>query len=43
MQRTSISWTDLTANPLKYRRKSDGAVVWACVKVSPGCAREYLR
>lgn len=28
-------------NPLKYRRKSDGKVVWGCVKTSPGCAHCY--
>lgn len=41
MQTTDIEWTTFSANPLKYRRKSDGQVVWACVKTSPGCARCY--
>jgi protein gp37 len=48
MNKTSIQWTSrddgtpgLSANPLKYRRKSDGKVVWACVKKSPGCAHCY--
>lgn len=40
MQRTAIGWTDLSANPLKYRRP-DGKVVWACVKCSPECANCY--
>lgn len=40
MQRTDIEWTDLSANPLKYRR-ADGSTAWACVKVSPGCAHCY--
>lgn len=41
MQKTAIEWTDFSANPLKYRRKSDGKSVWACVKKSPGCANCY--
>jgi protein gp37 len=41
MQKTSIEWTDFTANPIKYRRKSDGKAVWACVKHSTGCAHCY--
>lgn len=41
MNRTGIEWTNLSANPLKYRRKSDGQVAWACVKTSPGCAHCY--
>ncbi len=52
MNKTSIEWTTtilpngtsrpgFSANPLKYRRKSDGKVVWACVKISPGCANCY--
>jgi protein gp37 len=41
MQKTAIGWTDFSANPLKYRRKSDGKVVWGCVKTSPGCAHCY--
>lgn len=41
MNKTNILWTTLTANPLKYRRTSDGKVVWACVKCSPGCAQCY--
>jgi len=41
MNKTSISWTTFSSNPLKYRRKSDGKTVWACVKESPGCAHCY--
>ena len=41
MQKTAIEWTDFSCNPLKYRRKSDGKIVGACVKVSPGCANCY--
>lgn len=40
MQKTSIEWCDFSANPLKYRRPN-GSVIWACVKVSPGCAHCY--
>lgn len=40
MNRTSIEWTDFTANPLRYRT-ADGRVVWACEKVSPGCKNCY--
>ena len=41
MNKTSIAWTTFSSNPLKYRRKSDGKTVWACVKTSPGCAHCY--
>lgn len=40
MNRTSIEWTDFTANPLKFRA-ADGRVVWACVHASPGCQHCY--
>jgi protein gp37 len=40
MKRTNIEWTDLSANPLKYRDAS-GQVVWGCVKKSSGCANCY--
>lgn len=40
MRRTSIEWTDFSANPLKYKR-ANGQSVWACVKTSPGCAHCY--
>jgi hypothetical protein len=38
---TGIEWTDATSNPVKYRDKATGKVVWACVKHSPGCAHCY--
>ena len=41
MNRTSIEWTNLTVNPLKYRRINDNKMVWACVKTSPGCGHCY--
>ena len=41
MNKTSIEWTSLSANPIKYRRKSDNKVVWGCVKTSAGCAHCY--
>lgn len=41
MNWTSIAWTDLSTNPLKYKDNSTGEDVWACVKVSPGCANCY--
>jgi protein gp37 len=40
VNRTSIEWCDYTSNPLRYRT-DDGRIVWACEKVSPGCARCY--
>jgi protein gp37 len=40
VNRTSIEWTDFSANPLKYR-DADGRVVWACVHASPGCKNCY--
>src|SRR5438128_1214868 len=39
-QATGIEWTDASSNPLKYR-DAKGRVVWACVKVSSGCANCY--
>lgn len=41
MNATNIGWTDLSANPVKYRDKRTGKTVWACVKASPGCAHCY--
>jgi protein gp37 len=41
MNTTGIEWCDLSANPLKYRDKRTGEVVWGCVKKSPGCAHCY--
>jgi protein gp37 len=40
MNRTSIEWTDFTANPLKYRDAA-GRVVWGCAHASPGCEHCY--
>lgn len=40
MQRTEISWTDFSSNPLKYR-SADGEVVWACIHKSEGCRNCY--
>lgn len=37
---SGIQWTDITTNPLRFRDGS-GRDVWACVKVSPGCANCY--
>lgn len=42
MNRTAIEWTDFSANPLKFRAP-DGRVVWACEKLSPGCANCYAK
>lgn len=41
MNWTSIGWTDLSSNALKYRDNSTGKNVWACVKTSPGCKNCY--
>lgn len=38
--KTSIEWTDYTSNPIRFRT-SDGRVVWACEKTSPGCKNCY--
>jgi protein gp37 len=40
MNRTKIEWTDFTANPVRFRT-ADGRVVWACEKLSAGCANCY--
>lgn len=40
MNKTGISWTDLTSNPLRYKDAA-GRDVWACVKTSAGCAKCY--
>lgn len=51
MKATDIEWTGrvlpdgtwqrgFSTNPLQYRN-AEGKVVWACVKVSPGCANCY--
>lgn len=41
MNATNIGWTDFSANPVKYRNKVNGKIVWACVKASPGCVHCY--
>jgi protein gp37 len=40
VNKTSIEWTDFSANPLKLRDLS-GRVVWGCVHASPGCVNCY--
>lgn len=41
MTETGIEWTDFTDNPLKFRQKADGKIVWACQKISNGCKHCY--
>lgn len=41
MQKSNIEWTDYTSNPIKYRERATGKVVWGCVKVSGGCGHCY--
>lgn len=41
MNKTAISWTDYSSNPIKARRKSDGKKGWFCVRVSEGCTHCY--
>lgn len=40
MGKTSIEWTTFSSNPLRYRDEN-GRTVWACTKISPGCAHCY--
>lgn len=40
MNKTSIEWTDFSANPLKYRNPA-GEIVWGCVHASRGCDHCY--
>ena len=40
MNRTSISWTEYTSSPLRYRDEN-GRTVWACVHASAGCVNCY--
>lgn len=40
MNRTSIEWTDFSANPLKYH-DAEGRTVWGCVHASEGCRNCY--
>lgn len=39
--KTKIEWTDYSTNPLKYRDRLTGDVVWACVHKSDGCSHCY--
>lgn len=39
--KTKIEWTDYSTNPLKYRDRETGQVVWACVHKSEGCTHCY--
>lgn len=45
MQKTSISWTDMTSNPIHFTAFSDAdgkmARGWLCTKVSRGCTNCY--
>ena len=41
MQRTSIEWTDCSANPIRARRRDTGKRGHACVMFSPGCLHCY--
>lgn len=40
MNRTTIEWTNWSANPLKMQMP-DGKLINACAKISPGCASCY--
>jgi protein gp37 len=40
-QKTNIEWCDMTSNPIRAARISDGKRGWSCTKVSPGCAGCY--
>lgn len=40
-QRTGIEWTDMSSNPIRAVRKSDGKRGHACVHASPGCMHCY--
>lgn len=41
MGETSISWTDESSNPIRFRRKDTGKKGWACIKESAGCKSCY--
>lgn len=41
MKRTSIGWTDFSSNPIKYRDRETGQVVWACVQAADECRHCY--
>jgi protein gp37 len=41
MGKTTIGWTNRSANPIRARHKGTGRVGWHCVMCSPGCANCY--
>ena len=41
MQKTSISWTDYTSNPIKAINVETGKKGWFCTKISDGCTNCY--
>jgi protein gp37 len=41
MTRTSIGWTDFSSNPIKYRDRQTGKVVWACIQAADECRNCY--
>ena len=41
MQKTTIGWTDYTANPVRAVHRETGQRGWACTKISPECAYCY--
>jgi protein gp37 len=41
IQKSPIEWTTHTSNPIKYRDRATGKIVWGCVRRSPGCAHCY--
>ena len=41
MNKTSIEWTEFTANPIRARNHETGKAGHFCEKVSPGCAHCY--
>jgi len=41
MNKTAISWTDFSLNPVRFRATETGKVGWYCQKVSSGCTHCY--
>jgi protein gp37 len=39
--KTNISWTDATWNPLRAKDQLTGRTGWHCERVSPGCGKGY--
>ncbi len=39
--KTKIEWTDFSSNPIRFRRRDNGKVGHACVKVSSACTHCY--